>query len=444
MPQTVKNVEVEVDPEGQSAGTYLIITFDTETGDLAVYINLTQLLPVYTAGNNGIVISSDYQVSLKLAENSGLEITGNGLGISHSAIRKRLTGDATYYMDAAAGSDGNDGATADKALQSFAGLSALLNSLDSAGHDITIQLAAGTYTNCKLTPDSPLGHKLIFKGQAVDVDNLQYGANLEGVDFYSVRAVFNDVGFTTTARAYFYRSHISFFGDIRVGSALQFSVFSSAEAGYIDPAGVRHLATFNVIKASLEWVVGVGNYSNFSGMSAGYPLGLVFYQNTSFSWGLFYISNSTIYTSNWVLPAPDYAITGNNSFVGIQFSGLFHGTVTTKEAFLANWPNKKATFTECTPGSAIVRFSNAVLPYKLGPALQTVDNTTPGFYVKVAGADGGMVTVPSGGSWLVKVSRRRVADDAAMYTTLGGIVAGGTSFTAGTGYTYDLECWRIE
>jgi hypothetical protein len=74
VPETVKNVEVEVDPTGQPEGTYLVITFDTETGDQTIYINLSQIFPAYTAGNSAIEISADYKVSLKLAENSGLEI----------------------------------------------------------------------------------------------------------------------------------------------------------------------------------------------------------------------------------------------------------------------------------------------------------------------------------------------------------------------------------
>jgi hypothetical protein len=66
-----------------------------------------------------------------------------------------------------------------------------------------------------------------------------------------------------------------------------------------------------------------------------------------------------------------------------------------------------------------------------------------GQYARVAGSAGAAVAVPAGGTWLVAATRRRMSDDVAMYTALGGIVAGGTSWTAAAGYAYDLECWRI-
>ena len=362
--------------------------------------------------------------------------------IESPAIRVRLTEDTAYYMDTEAGSDLNDGTTADKALQSFAGLSALLNNIDNNGYNVTVYMAAGTYANCKLKMEQTKNLTLRFEGPAFNADNLNYGANLTDVSFYGVTATFKNVGFVTTSRVYFYWSHILFCGDIRIGSALQFSTFSTADFDPANGSG-NAIAVFHVIKTPLEWIVGVNTYSNFSGMSATSPFGLVFHQNTYLQSGLFYISNSTIYTSNWVLPAPGYAITGNNFFVNIQFAGLFHGTVVTQEAFLANWPNKKANFQECTPGAAIVRFSNAVQPYKLGPALQTVDNTTPGFYVRAIGNEGQSMGAPAGGTWVVRVTYRRVADGAIVHTPLGGVVAGGTTWTPESGYAYDLECWKI-
>jgi hypothetical protein len=114
VPQTVKNVEVEEDPEGQPEGTYLVITFDTESGDLPVYINLAQLLPVYTEGNSAVEISADYKVSLKLAENSGLEIN-EGLKLSlvqatgqseTNAMSQKAVTDALDTIELTPGADG--------------------------------------------------------------------------------------------------------------------------------------------------------------------------------------------------------------------------------------------------------------------------------------------------------------------------------------------------
>jgi hypothetical protein len=81
VPEVVKSVHVETDPAGQPAGTYLVITMETETGDEPVYIDMTTLVgQVYTAGNNGISLSGDYKISLKLSTNpGGLSIETDGL-----------------------------------------------------------------------------------------------------------------------------------------------------------------------------------------------------------------------------------------------------------------------------------------------------------------------------------------------------------------------------
>jgi hypothetical protein len=84
VPETVKNVTVEANPSGQPAGTYLVITFDTETGDETVYINLSQVIGAYTAGNGAIDVSADNQISLKLdtTGDNPLTVTENGLAIN--------------------------------------------------------------------------------------------------------------------------------------------------------------------------------------------------------------------------------------------------------------------------------------------------------------------------------------------------------------------------
>jgi len=63
-------------------------------------------------------------------------------------VREVLTANRTYFVDAAAGSDTNAGlsAGAGNALQTLSKAFAIvLGNLDLAGHDVTIQLAAGTY-----------------------------------------------------------------------------------------------------------------------------------------------------------------------------------------------------------------------------------------------------------------------------------------------------------
>jgi hypothetical protein len=81
VPEVVKSVEVVVNPSGQPAGTYLVITMETEDGDTPVYINMSDLAgQVYSAGNAAVVISADHKISLKLsATPGGLSITTDGL-----------------------------------------------------------------------------------------------------------------------------------------------------------------------------------------------------------------------------------------------------------------------------------------------------------------------------------------------------------------------------
>jgi hypothetical protein len=84
VPQVVKDVTVEVDPADQEPGKYLVITFETENGEEPVYISIDAFGGAYTAGNNGISVSSNNQIGLILdsANTNGLEIGENGLKLS--------------------------------------------------------------------------------------------------------------------------------------------------------------------------------------------------------------------------------------------------------------------------------------------------------------------------------------------------------------------------
>jgi hypothetical protein len=117
VPQTVKHIEVEADPDGQPEGTYLVITFDTEEGDQFAYINLSQIIGGgYEAGNSAITVSTDNKIALKLDEDSGLEIGEGGLKLSEdiagaAAVAQQSAeaaassaGDAAAHSSSAAGS----------------------------------------------------------------------------------------------------------------------------------------------------------------------------------------------------------------------------------------------------------------------------------------------------------------------------------------------------
>ncbi len=80
-PNNLESVDVQVDPSGQPAGTYLVFVYSTTSGTDTLYINLSTLMPVYTPGNGAITISNDYRVALQLdpSASSGLSVGSSGL-----------------------------------------------------------------------------------------------------------------------------------------------------------------------------------------------------------------------------------------------------------------------------------------------------------------------------------------------------------------------------
>jgi hypothetical protein len=97
VPEVVKSVQTVVNPANQPAGTYLVITMETEGGDVPVYVNLSQIVgEVYSAGNNGITISADHQIGLKLSQTPGaLTIAADGLAAKMATATTSLTFGAT-------------------------------------------------------------------------------------------------------------------------------------------------------------------------------------------------------------------------------------------------------------------------------------------------------------------------------------------------------------
>lgn len=78
----VNNVQLITNPYGQAEGTYIVITFNTDSGLEPIYLNVTQLIDIYVGGN-GISIQNN-QVSIKLDTSSEeyLSISENGIKIS--------------------------------------------------------------------------------------------------------------------------------------------------------------------------------------------------------------------------------------------------------------------------------------------------------------------------------------------------------------------------
>ena len=46
----VNNVQLITNPQGQAEGTYIVITFNTDSGLEPIYLNVTQLIDIYVGG----------------------------------------------------------------------------------------------------------------------------------------------------------------------------------------------------------------------------------------------------------------------------------------------------------------------------------------------------------------------------------------------------------
>lgn len=72
----IKSGEIVENPEGYPEGTYLKLVLQNQ--DEPIYINVTDLIDVYTAGN-GITISGTNVISVKVVDANGLSVDNNGV-----------------------------------------------------------------------------------------------------------------------------------------------------------------------------------------------------------------------------------------------------------------------------------------------------------------------------------------------------------------------------
>jgi hypothetical protein len=185
----IDSVELVTDPAGQPAGTYIKITFNTAAGKDPIFLNVTGLIDVYTAGN-GLQLSGS-EFSIKLADDNegtylqvgagGLKITGIaaiktqvdniiasvGLGASEAYVNtgtyigkettNTVTSDIKALDTAAAGkADKVASATAGN----FAGLDANGNLTDSGAKASDFEAAgtaAGLIADLDATPSQAAG-----------------------------------------------------------------------------------------------------------------------------------------------------------------------------------------------------------------------------------------------------------------------------------------------
>ena len=75
----INTVELVTDPESHNSGTYLVITFNTDAGKDAIYLNVSSLIDVYE-GHNGIkVTGKNIQLIIDPASEPYLSLSDNGI-----------------------------------------------------------------------------------------------------------------------------------------------------------------------------------------------------------------------------------------------------------------------------------------------------------------------------------------------------------------------------
>lgn len=85
----IDTVELVTNPESHDPGTYLVITFNTDAGKEAIYLDVTSLIDVYQ-GTNGVIVSGK-NITLKIDRSSERYISLGPDGIKISGINDKIT-----------------------------------------------------------------------------------------------------------------------------------------------------------------------------------------------------------------------------------------------------------------------------------------------------------------------------------------------------------------
>lgn len=77
----INTVELVTDPESHDPGTYLVITFNTDAGKDAIYLDVTGLIDVYQGTNGVKVTGKDIHLIIDPTSESYLSLSDNGIKI---------------------------------------------------------------------------------------------------------------------------------------------------------------------------------------------------------------------------------------------------------------------------------------------------------------------------------------------------------------------------
>lgn len=75
----INTVELATDPESHDPGTYLVITFNTDAGKDAIYLDVTRLIDVYQGTNGVKVTGKDIRLIIDPASEDYLSLSNNGI-----------------------------------------------------------------------------------------------------------------------------------------------------------------------------------------------------------------------------------------------------------------------------------------------------------------------------------------------------------------------------
>lgn len=77
----INTVELVTDPESHDPGTYLVITFNTDAGKDAIYLDVTGLIDVYQ-GTNGVKVTGKHiHLIIDPTSEPYLSLSDNGIKI---------------------------------------------------------------------------------------------------------------------------------------------------------------------------------------------------------------------------------------------------------------------------------------------------------------------------------------------------------------------------
>lgn len=85
----INTVELVTDPESHDPGTYLVITFNTDAGKDAIYLDVTSLIDVYRGTNGVIVTGKDIHLIIDPTSEPYLSLSDNGIKIE--GIRAKIS-----------------------------------------------------------------------------------------------------------------------------------------------------------------------------------------------------------------------------------------------------------------------------------------------------------------------------------------------------------------